>query len=80
MWTNDFEMAEKFLLSLNVGEGYNDVIVTKRTNKRIYLSNGKIVSIKNAGNFLYLHAAKNGIGQILRDIDGYLIYKIHCQL
>lgn len=80
MKMNDFEMAEKFLLSLNVGEGYNDVIVTKRTNKRIYLSNGKIVSIKNAGNFLYLHTAKNGIGQILRDIEGYLIYKIHCQL
>jgi hypothetical protein len=28
---NDFELSEKFLLSLTVGEGYNDVIVTKRT-------------------------------------------------
>ena len=78
MKMSDFEFAEKFLLSLNVGEGYNDVIVTKKTKKRIHLSNGKIVSIKNGGNFLYLHSAKNGIGQILRDIEGFLIYKIHC--
>jgi len=79
MKMNDFEFAERFLLSLNVGEGYNDVVVVKKTKKRIHLSNGKIVSIKNGGGFLYLDSAKNGISQILRDIEGYLIYKIHCQ-
>ena len=79
MKMNDFEFAESFLLSLNVGEGYNDVVVVKKTKKRVHLSNGKIVSIKNGGGFLYLDSAKNGIGQILRDIEGYLIYKIHCQ-
>jgi hypothetical protein len=73
----DFRESEKFLLSLNVGEGYNDIIVTKKTKKRIHLSNGKIVTIKNGGDFLYLDSAKNGIKQILRDIQGYLIYKIH---
>jgi hypothetical protein len=25
-----------------------------------------------------LDSAKNGINQILRDIQGFLIYKIHC--
>jgi hypothetical protein len=48
----DFRESEKFLLSLNVGEGYNDIIVTKKTKKRIHLSNGKIVTIKNGGDFL----------------------------
>ena len=70
-----FKESEKFLLSLNVGEGYNDVVVTKRTGKRIYFNNGKIVHIKNGGNFLYLDG-KN-INQILRDIEGYMIYLIH---
>ena len=69
----NFAQSEMFLLSLNVGEGYNDVIVTKRTNKRIYLSNQKIVHIKNGGTFFYLDG-KN-INQVLRDIEGYLIYK-----
>lgn len=70
-----FKESEKFLLSLNVGEGYNDVVVTKRTGKRIYFNNGNIVHIKNGGNFLYLDG-KN-INQILRDIEGYMIYLIH---
>jgi hypothetical protein len=74
----DFRDSEKFLLSLNVGEGYNDIVVTKKTKKRIHLSNGKIVNIKNGDGFLYLSSAKNGINQILRDIEGFLIYKIHC--
>ena len=30
----DFRESEKFLLSLNVGEGYNDIVVTKKTKKR----------------------------------------------
>jgi len=71
----NFIQSEKFLLSLNVGEGYNDVVLTKRTKKRIYLSNGNIVHIKNGGEFLYLDGKY--INQILRDIEGYMIYLIH---
>jgi hypothetical protein len=71
-----FKEPEKFLLSLNVGEGYNDVVLTKRTKKRIYLSNGNIVHIKNGGEFLYLDG--KCINQILRDIEGYMVYLIHC--
>ena len=73
-----FRDSEIFLLGLNIGEGYNDVVVTKRTNKRIYLSDGKIVHIKDAGNFKYLDGKY--INQILRDIEGYMIYKIHCMV
>jgi hypothetical protein len=72
-----FKDAEKFLLSLNVGEGYNDIVVTKRTNKRIYFNNGRIVHIKDSGEFKYLDAKGNTINQILRDIEGYIIYLIH---
>lgn len=71
-----FMESEKFLLSLNIGEGYNDIVVTKRTMTRIYLSDGKIIHIKNSGKFKYLDG-KN-INQVLRDIEGYIIYKIHC--
>ena len=73
-----FRDSEIFLLGLNIGEGYNDVVVTKRTNKRIYLSDGKIVHIKDAGNFKYLDGKY--INQILRDIEGYMINMIHCMV
>lgn len=77
----DFEESEKFLLNLKVGEGFgaedNKVTVIKRTKKSIYLSNKKIIHIKKMNNFFYLDAKKNSINQILRDIEGYLIYKIH---
>ena len=73
-----FRDSEIFLLGLNIGEGYNDVVVTKRTNKRIYLSDGKIVHIKDGGKFKYLDGKY--INQILRDIEGYMIYMIHCMV
>ena len=74
----DFRTAEQYLLSLNIGEGYNDVIVVKRTPNRIYLSNDKIVHIRNGDGFKYLDAKGLTIKQILRDIEGYLIYLKHC--
>lgn len=75
---NNFKLSEQTLLSYSINEGYNDVRVVKRTKKRIYLSNSKIVHIKNGGTFFYLDSKGNGLKQILRDIEGYLIYKIHC--
>jgi hypothetical protein len=71
----DFTQSEIFLLSLNAGEGYNNVVVTKKTKKRIYLSDGKIVHIKDAGKFKYLDGKY--IKQVLRDIEGFLIYQVH---
>lgn len=70
-----FKESEIFLLGLNIGEGYNDIVVTKRTKKRIYLSDSNIVHIKCGGSFKYLDG--KSINQILRDIEGFLIYKIH---
>lgn len=76
--------ANKFLFELKVGEGYNDVIVTKRTKKRIHLSNGTIIHIKKLSNgFLYLDSKsliRNNrsypiVHQVLRDIEGWLVYK-----
>lgn len=73
--------ANKLLFELKVGEGYNNVVVTKRTKKRIYLSNGIIVHIKTLKNgLLYLDSKVNSksypvINQILRDIEGWIIYK-----
>ncbi len=76
-----FEDSERFLLNLKIGEGFgpddNKVTVIKKTKKSIYLSNKKIVHIKKMNNFFYLDAKKYSINQILRDIEGYLIYKIH---
>jgi len=72
----DFRESEKYLLGLGVGVGYNDIVVIRRTNKRIYLSDGSIVHIKDCGKFKYLDG--RNINQILRDIGGYLVYLIHC--
>jgi hypothetical protein len=73
----NFKNAEVFLLNLNIGQGYNDIVVTKRTKKRIYLSNGNLVHIKDCGKFKYLDGKR--INQILRDIEGFLIYQVHSQ-
>ena len=73
--------ANKFLFELEVGQGYNDVIVTKKTKKRIHLSNGVIVHIiKLENGLLYLDSKLNNkkypvIYQVLRDIEGWLVYK-----
>jgi hypothetical protein len=78
---NTWLEAHKFLLNLEVGEGYgtddNRITLTKKTKKTLYLSDKKIIHIKKMDNFFYLDAKGNSITQILRDIEGYLIYKIH---
>ena len=79
-----------FLYKGKVGDYYlsggKKVEITKRTNKRIYLSSGIIINIKKLTDGLtYLDSKsiikKNKsypiIHQVLRDIEGYLIYKIH---
>jgi hypothetical protein len=73
--------ANKFLFEIKVGQGYNNVTVTKRTKKRIHFSNGTIVHIKKLKNgLLYLDSKLNNkkypiINQVLRDIEGWLVYK-----
>ena len=71
----DFRQSEIFLLSLSVGEGFDNIVVTKRTKKRIYLSDGNLIHIKDAGSFKYLDG--KSVNHILRNIDGYLLLQIH---
>lgn len=82
--------ANLFLYDGKVGDYYlsggKKVEIIKRTNKRIYLSSGVIVSIKKLNNNLIYLDSKSVIrnnrsypivNQVLRDIEGYLLYKIH---
>jgi hypothetical protein len=73
--------AHEFIISSKVGDYYevgnNKVVITKRTSNRVYFSNGNIVTIKSSQyGFKYL-VGKN-VMNILRDIEGYMVYKIHC--
>lgn len=82
--------ANRFLYNSKVGDfymsGQNKIEVVKRSPKRIHLSNGAIISIKKLDNgFEYLTSKsviRNNkpypiVNQIIRDIEGYLLYKIH---
>jgi hypothetical protein len=83
--------ANLFIYNAKVGDSYlsggNKVEVTKRTEKRIYFSNGVIVSIKTLPNGMICLTSKSivrnnksypVVGQMIRDIEGYLLYLIHC--
>ena len=79
-----------FIYNGKVGDYYlsgeGKVEITKRTPKRIYFSNGAIVSIKTTSNGMKYLSSKSVVShnksypivdQMIRDIEGYLIYKIH---
>jgi len=80
--------ANLFVYEAKVGDFYlsggDKVEVLKRTKKRIYYSNNVIVSIKTLPNGMIYLSSKSAvrknrsypvIGQMIRDIEGYLIYK-----
>ena len=83
--------ANNFLFDMKVGDYYltsstTKVECVKRTPKKIYLSNNVIISIKQLRNgYFYLDSRSVVrhnksypiVNQILRDIEGFLIYKIH---
>lgn len=86
MWNN----ANNFLFDMKVGDSYkisNSSLIecVKRTKTKIHLSNGVIVHIKKLNGFFYLDSKSvirhnksyPVVHQILRDIEGFLIYKIH---
>ena len=52
-----FKESEKFLLSLNVGEGYNDVVVPNELVKE-YISTTKRLSILKMGETSYILMVK----------------------
>jgi hypothetical protein len=79
-----------FIYNGKVGDYYlsggEKVEITKRTPKRIHFSNGVIVSIKTLSNGIKYLSSRSVVShnksypivdQMIRDIEGYLIYKIH---
>jgi len=77
LWTK----AHQFILDSKEGDFYmvgdKKVSVVRRSPKRIYFSNGELVTIKESkgGDFFYLYG--RNVNQVLRDIEGYLLYLIH---
>ncbi len=82
--------ANRFMYGSKVGDfymvGQEKVEVVKRTHKRIHFSNGAIVSIKTLSNGMKYLSSRSVVrhnksypivNQMIRDIEGYLIYKIH---
>ena len=83
--------ANLFIYNSKVGDFYlsggDKVEVIKRTKKRIHFSNGVIVSIKVLSNGMKYLSSKSVVrnnksypivNQIIRDIEGYLLYQLHC--
>jgi hypothetical protein len=82
--------ANLFIYDAKVGDFYlsggNKVEVTKRTEKRIQFSNDVIVTIKTLPNGMKYLSSKSVVrnnkpypvvNQMIRDIEGYLLYLIH---
>ena len=83
---NLWEKAHSEIYNSKEGDSWGNIKVVKRTSKKIYLESGLIITIKDSKyGFQYLasKSVKRGtrsyplVDQILRDIEGYLIYKIH---
>jgi hypothetical protein len=82
---NMWNEAEKFLIEMNVGDFYESggerIEVIQRTKSKIKLSNDINIMIKSRDGYKYLNGKNNGKKsggvhkQIIRDIEGYLIYK-----
>ena len=86
--------AHQFLLSMKEEDRYKvstdkEIVCLKRTQNKIHLSNGVTVSLKKikGTDLFYLTSNKsitrstrryNLIDQILRDIEGWMIYNRHC--
>jgi hypothetical protein len=76
LWTK----AHQFILDCNITdyymEGDKKVSVVRRSPKRIYFSNGELITIKKS-QYGFFYLGGRNIDQILRDIEGYFIYQIH---
>jgi hypothetical protein len=82
--------ANRFIYGSKVGDfymvGQDKIEVVKRTTKRIHFSNGVVVSIRTLSNGMNYLSSRSVVShnksypivdQMIRDIEGYLIYKIH---
>jgi hypothetical protein len=89
-----WNQAHLFLLSMKEGDKYKvstdkEIVCVKRTTNKVHLSNGVIVTLKKLKdtNSFFLTSNKttvrgtkrfNYIDQIIRDIEGWMIYQRHC--
>jgi hypothetical protein len=78
--------SHHFILDSKVGDFYlsgdKKVSVVRRSPKRIYFSNGNLISIKTVkdDNHDFFYLSGRNIDNVLRDIEGYFIYKIHSKM
>lgn len=77
LWTK----AHQFILDSEIGDFYlsgeKKISVVRRSPKRIYFSNGELVTLKESKCKTFSYLAGRNIDNILRDIEGYFIYQIH---
>jgi hypothetical protein len=77
LWTK----AHQFILDSKEGdfymEGDKKVSVVRRSPKRIYFSNGELITIKKSQSGDFFHLSGRNVNQVLRDIEGYLLYLKH---
>lgn len=74
--------AHKFVLDCKVGDsvliGQNEVFCVRKTKNRTWFSNGVCFTIKTLNENTRYFVGKS-TNQMLRDIEGYFIMKIHTQ-
>ena len=72
--------SHNFILDSKAGDYYltggSKIQVVKRTPKRIHFSDGKIITVSKSKYGFYYFSGKF-INQILRDVEGYFLYKLH---
>jgi hypothetical protein len=77
LWTK----AHQFILESKIGdfylEGDKKVSVVRRSPKRVYFSNGELITLRESKNKEFFYLSGRNVDQVLRDIEGYFLYKIH---
>jgi len=74
MWVK----SHQFLLNMSVGDFYlsggKKYTVVKKTKKKIWFDNGDFVQLTKSKEYGFLYLKGKNVNQILRDIEGYLVY------
>lgn len=77
LWTK----AHQFILNSVEGDFYMDgdkkVSIIKRSPKRIYFSDGTLISIKKSKSNEFFYFSGKNVNQVLRNIEGYFLMLIH---
>jgi hypothetical protein len=77
LWTK----SHQFILDCKEGdfymEGEKKISVVRRSPKRIYFSNGELVTIKESGDGGFFYLGGRNVNQVLRDIEGFFVMLKH---